>query len=221
MFMAAGSIYAALGHDRIAELRGIARAMPMTVLAFLLAGLALIGLPPSGAYVAKTLLVDAADRSGQWWWELVLQGGAFLTGSYVVLVLAHALAPAKRPVALVAPAARLSEAAALALALCSLLLGLAPWDTILESPLTIAPSIVPQILSSALWPLLGGAVLAVLFGRWGYPPLPGGGLALISPARRASDVVEQLDRILRQWPAACICFLLVAMGLGAALYAGR
>ncbi len=34
MFMAAGLIYAALGHDRIADLAGVARAMPVTVLAF-------------------------------------------------------------------------------------------------------------------------------------------------------------------------------------------
>ncbi len=34
MFMAAGSIYAALGHDRIAGLAGIARALPISVLAF-------------------------------------------------------------------------------------------------------------------------------------------------------------------------------------------
>ena len=37
MFMAAGLIYAALGHDRIADLGGIARAMPVTVLAFAVA----------------------------------------------------------------------------------------------------------------------------------------------------------------------------------------
>ena len=34
MFMAAGLVYAALGHDRIADLGGAARAMPVTVLAF-------------------------------------------------------------------------------------------------------------------------------------------------------------------------------------------
>ena len=34
MFMAAGLVYAALGHDRIADLGGVARAMPVTVLAF-------------------------------------------------------------------------------------------------------------------------------------------------------------------------------------------
>src|SRR5215831_8224920 len=47
MFMAAGVMYAALGHDRIAGLAGSGRAMPMTLLAFALGGVALVGLPPS------------------------------------------------------------------------------------------------------------------------------------------------------------------------------
>ena len=37
MFLAAGLVAEALGHDRIAELRGVGRAMPMTVFAFGLA----------------------------------------------------------------------------------------------------------------------------------------------------------------------------------------
>ena len=113
MFMAAGLIYAALGHDRIAELRGIARALPMSVLAFALGGVALMGLPPSGAYLAKKLLLDAAAETGQWWWDLVLQAGGFFTTSYVLLVLAHALWPADGPINLRAPVPRLQEAAAL------------------------------------------------------------------------------------------------------------
>ena len=34
MFMAAGLIYTGLGHDRIAELHGVGRALPITVFAF-------------------------------------------------------------------------------------------------------------------------------------------------------------------------------------------
>src|SRR5215472_13095462 len=50
MFMAAGLIYATLGHDRVADLRGAAQALPMTVAAFVLAGASLVGLPPSGGF---------------------------------------------------------------------------------------------------------------------------------------------------------------------------
>ena len=66
----------------------------MTVLTFALAGIALMGLPPSGAYVAKKLFFEATAATGQGWLEIVLNAGAFLTASYTVLVLAHMLRPA-------------------------------------------------------------------------------------------------------------------------------
>ena len=62
MFMAAGLIAEALGHDRIAELGGIGRALPMTVFAFGLGGLSLMGLPPSGGFAAKWLLLHGVGR---------------------------------------------------------------------------------------------------------------------------------------------------------------
>src|SRR5262249_15079298 len=173
MFMAAGLIYAALGHDRIAELRGIARALPMSVLAFALGGVALMGLPPSGAYFAKKLLLDAAAETGQWWWDLVLQAGGVFTAGYVVLVLAHALWPADHPINLRAPVPRLQEAAALALALCSMLLGLAAIGSVSLDAL----SITPKELWSAILLFIGGGVLALGLGQR-LPPLAGGGGAL-------------------------------------------
>ncbi|PWT70812.1 MAG: NADH-quinone oxidoreductase subunit J, partial [Proteobacteria bacterium] len=94
MFMAAGSIYAVLGQDRIAGLGGVGRILPMSVLAFALGGVALMGIQPSGAYLAKELLLQSATETGQWWWAVLLQAGGVFTGAYVVLVLAHALAPA-------------------------------------------------------------------------------------------------------------------------------
>ena len=84
MFMSAGLIYAALGHDRITGLGGIGRALPMSVVAFALAGVALIGVPPSGAYLAKELLLQAAAETGQWWWDVVIQAGGVFTSSYVL-----------------------------------------------------------------------------------------------------------------------------------------
>ena len=55
-------------------------------------------------------------------WVIVIQSGGILTSSDVLLVLADAFVPVDGPVALVARAPRISETAALALALCSLLL---------------------------------------------------------------------------------------------------
>src|SRR5262249_17172970 len=75
MFMAAGLMSEALGHDRIAGLGGVGRVLPMTTVSFGLAGLTLMGLPPSGGFTAKWLLLMAAIQSGQWWWALVIISG--------------------------------------------------------------------------------------------------------------------------------------------------
>ena len=50
----------------------------MSVLAFALGGVALIGVPPSGAYLAKELLLQAAVETEQWWWAVVIQAGGIL-----------------------------------------------------------------------------------------------------------------------------------------------
>jgi len=91
MFMAAGLIAKSLGHDRIADLAGVGRALPMSLIAFGLAGVSLVGLPPSGGFAAKWLLLSAAVASGQWWWATVLVLGGLLTGGYVMLVLVRAM----------------------------------------------------------------------------------------------------------------------------------
>jgi NADH:ubiquinone oxidoreductase subunit 5 (subunit L)/multisubunit Na+/H+ antiporter MnhA subunit len=207
MFMSAGLIYAALGHDRIVGLGGLARALPVSVLAFALGGVALIGLPPSGAYLAKELLLKAAVETEQWWWAVVVQAGGVLTSSYVLLVLAHALAPADAPNALRLRVPRIAEAAALALALCSLLLGFLPWEAYLQVPHgTPAQPFDPGSNAKALWPILVGGMLAILLGRWGtrlaqvfYGKVV---VAVLGPARRSAltlgSMLERADDIARQ-----------------------
>jgi formate hydrogenlyase subunit 3/multisubunit Na+/H+ antiporter MnhD subunit len=221
MFMAAGLIYLSLGHDRIAGLAGAARALPVTALTFALAGIALMGLPPGGAFAAKKLFLDAADASGQWWWTLVLDLGGLLTASYVVLVLAHALAPAAEPVRPRAPVSRPAQWAALALALSSLALGLAalgpaPFDA-LPNPLEA------KEFASSLVTLVGGAVLAIALGLR-LPPLPAGE-PLAALVRRTTVAVGaalvRTDGVLRQWPIAGLALILAAIAFGAAMVAGR
>lgn len=230
MFMSAGLIYASLGHDRITGLSGIARVLPMSVLAFALGGVALIGVPPSGASLAKDLLLDAAAGTGQWWWEIVIQAGGIFTSGYLVLVLAHVMARPAAPIVLRAPVARIREAAVLALALCSLVLGLVPWETILPVPQSVLTKPLDlEALYKLLWPMLAGGVLAVLLGRWRcLPVIDGRGkpvMALVALARQATlatgRAFEWLDVVLRQWPAAGICVLSLTILFGAAMLAVR
>ena len=199
------------------DLRGIGRALPLSVLAFALGGVALMGLPPSGAYLAKKLLLDAAAETGQWWWDLVLQAGGFLTTSYVVLVLAHAFWPADGPVKLHAPVPRLQEAAALALALCSMLLGLAAIGPVSLDTLSLAP----KELWSAVLLVLGGGVLALGLGHR-LPSVPVGHVvAIMSPVRTGAvavaGVIERADGVLRRWPVAGLSLLVLVIAFIAAM----
>jgi formate hydrogenlyase subunit 3/multisubunit Na+/H+ antiporter MnhD subunit len=125
MFMSAGLVAVALGHDRIAGLGGLARARPASLLAFALAGVSLVGLPPSGGFAAKWLLLSAAVATGQWWWAAVIVLGGLLTGAYLVLVLMRALEEPAEPGAPMRPVAAWREAVPLVLALLAVFMGLA------------------------------------------------------------------------------------------------
>jgi formate hydrogenlyase subunit 3/multisubunit Na+/H+ antiporter MnhD subunit len=102
----------------------------MSLFAFGLAGVSLIGLPPSGGFLAKWLLLSAAVATGQWWWAAVLMVGGLLTTGYVALVVARALASGGAPPVLRTAVPRHREAAALTLAIVSMLLGLAAFSDV-------------------------------------------------------------------------------------------
>jgi formate hydrogenlyase subunit 3/multisubunit Na+/H+ antiporter MnhD subunit len=90
-FMAAGSVAKTAGHDRIADLAGVGAVQPLTLFAFGIAGVSLSGLPPSGGFAAKWLLVSAAISARDWFivWTLVV--GGLLAAAYVARVLRAAL----------------------------------------------------------------------------------------------------------------------------------
>lgn len=122
MFMAAGNMMQALGHDRIDGLRGVSRQAPLSVFAFALAGVTLMGLPPTSGFVAKWLLLTAALRTGEWWWAVAMALGGLLAAGYVFRVLRQMFLPQienARPFSV----PRRMEFAALGLVLTALLLG--------------------------------------------------------------------------------------------------
>jgi formate hydrogenlyase subunit 3/multisubunit Na+/H+ antiporter MnhD subunit len=122
MFLAVGSMVLAMGRDDIEALDRQGPRLPLSLLAFGLAGVSLMGLPPSGGFVAKWLLLESALASGQWWWIVVMIAGGLLTAAYVFRVLRCAFTPALSGV--VAPGLpRTLELTAVGLALGSLLLG--------------------------------------------------------------------------------------------------
>jgi formate hydrogenlyase subunit 3/multisubunit Na+/H+ antiporter MnhD subunit len=98
--------------------------MPVTFLALGLGGLSLMGLPPSGGFTAKWLLMKASIDAGQGSWAIVMAAGGLLAGGYLYRVLAPALS-GESPQLKRAPE-RSRESVALALALVAVLLAFAP-----------------------------------------------------------------------------------------------
>lgn len=66
LFAAAGMLLLRLGSVRLADLAGLGRRMPWTFAAIVIAGLGLIGLPPTAGFVSKWALVVALAEQGQW-----------------------------------------------------------------------------------------------------------------------------------------------------------
>jgi multicomponent Na+:H+ antiporter subunit D len=129
-FLSAGIIIIALGHDRIESLRDLAGHMRITAMAIAIAGVSLIGLPPSGGFMAKWMLLKGIFLSGQWWWAPVVLAGSLLTAGYVFMLLRLAFAPAreKKPFR---PVPKRLEVIALLLALGSFLIVL-PADSLIQ-----------------------------------------------------------------------------------------
>jgi len=129
-FLSAGIIIMALGHDRIESLRDLVGHMRITALAIGIAGVSLIGLPPSGGFIAKWMLLKGIFLSGQWWWAPVVLTGSLLTAGYVFMLLRLAFAPAleKEPFR---PVPKSLEVIALLLALSSFLIVL-PADYLIQ-----------------------------------------------------------------------------------------
>lgn len=123
MFMAAGNIIRALGHDRLDDIGYAARHLQITFFAVGLSGISLMGLPVSGGFTAKWFFLNAALASGQWWWAVVIVCGGLMAAWYVLLILQHAFIQKEGAVTL-RHVPKGMEAAALALSLLSLALGL-------------------------------------------------------------------------------------------------
>lgn len=122
MFLAAGAVMRAVGHDRISGMRGLGVTLPVTMMAFGVASASLAGLPPSGGFIAKWLLLKSALLGGQWWWAVVVAASGLLTAAYTLRVVAIAILSPRRAT-VPAPVPRRMETTALVLALIALLFG--------------------------------------------------------------------------------------------------
>lgn len=75
LFFCAGAIYVATGVKRISQMNGLGRRMPITMAAFFLGSLSIIGIPPTGGFISKWFLLNGCIDSGSW----LLVGTLFLS----------------------------------------------------------------------------------------------------------------------------------------------
>jgi len=123
LFLAAGCLVHALGHDDLTRFSGATRAAPRAVFALALAGISIMGLPPGGGFFAKWLLLSSAIQQGGWGWVAGMMAGTGLTFAYIMRVITLTLTKPTRPL----PRHRVPpvmEWTALALALLAITLGL-------------------------------------------------------------------------------------------------
>jgi multicomponent Na+:H+ antiporter subunit D len=82
LFFAAGAILVAADKTCVSELDGIGRRMPWTMGAFAIASLSMIGLPPTGGFVAKWYLLQGAVAADQAVVLAVLVASTLLNAGY-------------------------------------------------------------------------------------------------------------------------------------------
>lgn len=81
LFLALAAVVYRMGIAQLSQMHGIASRMPLTMAAFLIGGLSLIGVPLTVGFISKWYLVSAALENG--WWPVA---AAILLGSLLSVV---------------------------------------------------------------------------------------------------------------------------------------
>jgi len=125
LFLGVGALIWRSGRRRIAELAGLGRVMPISAGCYVLATLAIMGLPPFSGFVSKFLMIYAAAAAGNLLVAATLLAGS-LVGCFYYLRVARLLFfhPYAGPAVAEAPASMLAAMGVLAAAI--LIGGLAP-----------------------------------------------------------------------------------------------
>ena len=82
LFMCAGAIFVATGKKYVSQLDGIGRRMPVTMLAFFIGSLSVIGIPLTGGFFSKWYLLLGTMQAGQWVFLVVLLLSSLLNAAY-------------------------------------------------------------------------------------------------------------------------------------------
>lgn len=89
LFMCMGCLLSRMNTTRLADLAGAGRAMPWTSAAFVIGGLALIGVPLTSGFISKWYLVLAILEKDWWWLAAIVLFTSLLAVIYVWRVIEH------------------------------------------------------------------------------------------------------------------------------------
>lgn len=93
LFMCAGAIYVATGVQNISEMRGLGKRMPLVFIAFFVASLSIIGIPPLAGDWPKYELMQGAADAGLDYVPIVLIVSSLLNIAYLLPIPILALMP--------------------------------------------------------------------------------------------------------------------------------
>lgn len=82
LFFCAGAIITVTGKKKISELNGLGKQMPLTMIAFTIAAIGMIGIPPVNGFISKWYLIQGSLESGAPIFVAVLIGSALLNAAY-------------------------------------------------------------------------------------------------------------------------------------------
>ena len=207
LFLTVGAV-AALG----------ARGRSLALIAAAALALSLGGLPLTGGALAK---LAVKRQLGEGLASAAAAASAAGTTALMLHFLIRLARMAKEPIA--ASPARLSSC--LALVVASFVV---PWLMYPALGGDLADALAAGTLWDAIWPMLVGAAIAAALWALGnsLPRVPAGDIVVAQEAAfrglaPLGALVERLDWGLRQWPAAGLSLLTIALALAAAGFAGR
>ncbi len=90
LFFCAGAIFCATGIKSISKMKGIGKRMPITMTAFFIGSLSVIGLPPCGGFISKWYLVIGTLEAGNIPMLVVLLTSSFLNAAYFLPIVYNA-----------------------------------------------------------------------------------------------------------------------------------
>ena len=83
LFLALGAVFFRLGTVRLDQLAGLGRKMPLTMLAFAVAGFGIIGTPGTAGFISKWYLAIGALDRGWWWLVLLIVASSLIAVVYI------------------------------------------------------------------------------------------------------------------------------------------